>query len=150
MPAVVGLTQEAAETAVQQANLRRRQGQAQVQRDGPGGVVLSSSKLSGASLKRDSADRPRRVPRTGADQDHELRRQAGGRRPEQALTKAGFEVVIKTEHSDKIAKDLVISQDPKSGRGMKGDHDHPDPSLGPVLVTVPNVTPDGRQSRGEA
>ena len=49
-------------------------------------------------------------------------------------------MVIKTEHSDKIAKDQVISQDPQSGQGMKGDKVTVTRSLGPVLVTVPNVS----------
>jgi serine/threonine-protein kinase len=59
---------------------------------------------------------------------------------EQALTKAGFRVAITTEHSDEIAKDRVVSQDPKSGKGMKGDEITLTKSLGPVLVTVPNVS----------
>jgi serine/threonine-protein kinase len=56
-----------------------------------------------------------------------------------ALKKLGFTVVEKSDHSDKVAADLVLSQSPDSGSGAKGDTVTVTRSLGPVLVTVPNV-----------
>ena len=56
-----------------------------------------------------------------------------------ALTKAGFKVKIITENSDSIAKGMVISQSPDKGTGVKGDTVTLKESLGPVMVTIPNV-----------
>ena len=49
-------------------------------------------------------------------------------------------MVEKTANSDKIAKDLVIKQDPKSGSGDEGHTITLTRSLGPVMVTVPTVS----------
>ncbi len=139
MPAVVGLTQEAAESAVQEASLRVGKVKPKYSETVRVGVVLSSSQLSGASLKRDT---PVDLVVSRGPAPIKIKNYVGkpAATAEQALTKAGFKVVIKTEHSDKIAKDLVVSQDPKSGKGMKGDEVTVTTSLGPVLVTVPNVS----------
>ena len=139
MPPVVGLTQEAAEAAVQKANLRVGKVKLKYSETVRVGVVLSSSELSGASLKRD-APIDLTVSRGPAPIKIKNFVDKPAATAEQALTKAGFKVVITTEHSDKIAKDRVISQDPKSGKGMKGDEVTLTKSLGPVLVTVPNVS----------
>ena len=139
MPAVVGLTQEAAESAVQEASLRVGKVKPKYSETVRVGVVLSSSQLSGASLKRDT---PVDLVVSRGPAPIKIKNYVGkpAATAEQALTKAGFKVVLKTEHSDKIAKDLVLSQDPQSGKGMKGDEVTVTKSLGPVLVTVPNVS----------
>ncbi len=56
-----------------------------------------------------------------------------------ALTKAGFKVKITTANSDTVAKGMVISQSPDKGTGVKGDTVTLKESLGPVMVTIPNV-----------
>ena len=56
-----------------------------------------------------------------------------------ALTKAGFKVKITTENSDTVNKGMVISQSPDKGTGVKGDTVTLKESLGPVMVTIPNV-----------
>ncbi|WP_091416750.1 Stk1 family PASTA domain-containing Ser/Thr kinase [Friedmanniella luteola] len=56
-----------------------------------------------------------------------------------ALEKAGFLVTVTTAHSDEVPVGRVISQSPGPGTGQKGDEVELARSLGPVLVTVPNV-----------
>ena len=56
-----------------------------------------------------------------------------------ALTSAGFQVVERSAYSRKVAKDLVLGQDPDSGRAARGTTITLTRSLGPLLVTVPNV-----------
>jgi serine/threonine-protein kinase len=56
-----------------------------------------------------------------------------------ALKKAGFGVHLSAEHSDTVAEGSVIRQSPASGSGHKGDDIDLVQSLGPVLVTVPDV-----------
>jgi serine/threonine-protein kinase len=56
-----------------------------------------------------------------------------------ALTTAGFKVKITTANSDTVAKGMVISQSPDKGTGVKGDTVTLKESLGPVMVTIPNV-----------
>ena len=146
MPAVVGLTQEAARiggAAGQSAVGKVKPKYSETVREG---VVLSSSKHAGASLKRDTpstwsspADRRRSRSRTTSNQPAAT--------AEEALTKAGFKVVIKTEHSDKIAKDRVISQDPRSGTGNEGRQGHRDHVAGPGAGDRAERQPDGRQGR---
>lgn len=58
---------------------------------------------------------------------------------EAALTEAGFAVKVTTEHSDSVKSGLVISQSPAKGNGKAGDRITLVKSLGPVMVTVPNV-----------
>ena len=56
-----------------------------------------------------------------------------------ALTEAGFKVKITTANSDTVTKGAVISQSPDKGTGVKGDSITVKESLGPVMVTIPNV-----------
>ena len=101
--------------------------------------MISASKPVGASLKPKSAidlfvsrgPKPIKITNYRGKSADEAK---------DALTKAGFQVVEKTANSDKIAKDLVIKQDPKSGRAMKGTTITLTRSLGPVMVTVPTVS----------
>lgn len=58
---------------------------------------------------------------------------------EKALEKAGFKVTIDSTFNDKIAKGLVISQDPRDGTKFKGDTISLSVSKGPDLVKVPDV-----------
>jgi beta-lactam-binding protein with PASTA domain len=56
-----------------------------------------------------------------------------------ALSNAGFRIVERSAYSTKVAKDLVLRQDPRSGHGSPGETVTLTRSLGTHLVTVPNV-----------
>ena len=138
MPVVVGLSRTAAEKAVQKANLAVgtvKQKYSDTVRDG---LVLGASEKAGASLKRDASvdlivsRGPKPIRITNFVNKPTASAKA-------ALTRDGFTVKITSRHSDKIAKDRVINQAPGSGLGKKGDTVTLTSSLGPVLVTVPNV-----------
>jgi eukaryotic-like serine/threonine-protein kinase len=55
------------------------------------------------------------------------------------LSNAGFRVVQRSAYSNKVAKDLVLRQNPRSGHGAPGDTVTLTRSLGQNLITVPNV-----------
>jgi serine/threonine-protein kinase len=57
-----------------------------------------------------------------------------------ALTDAGFKVVTTSDYSDTVKAGQVISQNPSSGTGHKGDTITLDVSKGPQLFKVPDVT----------
>jgi serine/threonine-protein kinase len=138
MPTVVGLSRPAAESAVQGANLSLGKVTEKYSETVRNGIVLSASKKPGSSLKRDTTvdlviskgPAPIRI------RNYVGQRSSGA---ERALRSNGFTVVTKTAHTDKVAKDMVMKQDPASGRGSKGDTITLTESLGPVLVRVPNV-----------
>lgn len=56
-----------------------------------------------------------------------------------ALEKLGFTVKVSEKHHDSVDKGAVISQDPAKGTLHRGDTVSLVESLGPVMVTVPNV-----------
>lgn len=60
-------------------------------------------------------------------------------RAEAELTERGFEVSVTEENSDTVPKGRVISQDPDSGKGFKGDEISLVVSKGPVMVEVPRL-----------
>ncbi|WP_130873621.1 Stk1 family PASTA domain-containing Ser/Thr kinase [[Pseudopropionibacterium] massiliense] len=55
------------------------------------------------------------------------------------LKKQGFAVEVSEEHSDTVPAGQVISQDPADGTGHRGDTVKLVKSLGPEMVTVPDV-----------
>jgi beta-lactam-binding protein with PASTA domain len=57
----------------------------------------------------------------------------------QILQQAGFRVTTRTAASDKVARDLVISQKPGGGNAPRGSTVELTVSTGPPLVTVPDV-----------
>jgi eukaryotic-like serine/threonine-protein kinase len=138
MPIVVGLSRPAAESAVQEANLTVGKVTEKYSETVRTGIVLSASKKPGTSLKRDAivdlvisrGPAPIRIR-------NYVGQWASG--AERALRRSEFTVVIKTAHTDEVAKGLVMKQDPASGQGRKGDTITLTKSLGPVLVRVPNV-----------
>jgi serine/threonine-protein kinase len=138
MPTVVGLSRSAAESAVQRANLALGKVTEKHSETVQSGIVLSASKKPGTSLKRDAVvdlvisngPAPIRI------EDYVGRRASVA---EKSLRKRGFAVVIRTAHSDEVARGLVLDQDPASGVGRKGDTITLTKSLGPVLIRVPNV-----------
>ena len=136
MPKVVGLTQEAAEN-------RDAEGQSASASQAQYSETVAWASCSLVRARRGQPQTGRPVDLTVSRGPKPIKITNYGGKPaataKKALTKAGFKVEITTEHSDKIAKELVINQDPKSGTGMKGDTITLTGSLGPVMVTVPNV-----------
>nr|WP_294690919.1 Stk1 family PASTA domain-containing Ser/Thr kinase [uncultured Friedmanniella sp.] len=138
VPTVVGLTRAAATAAVVNARLEVGRVTEAWSSSAPIGTVLAADPSAGVSVKPGAAveltvskgPKPIPVPDwTGKDADKAVA----------ALKKAGFTVEVTTENSDKVAKDRVLAQSPDSGSGQKGDTIRLTRSLGPVLVTVPNV-----------
>ena len=139
MPTVVGLSRDAAETAVQRANLSLDEVSERFSDTVRNGIVISASRKPGAPLKRDApidlvvSKGPAPIP----VKNYVGRKFASAAA---ALRKAGFTVVAERKHSDAVAKGLVLAQDPKSGQGQRGDTVTLTESLGPVMVQVPNVS----------
>ena len=64
---------------------------------------------------------------------------AGAEAARSALEAAGFEVTSSQAHHGSVPRGSVISQDPASGTLFRGDEVHLVTSLGPEMVTVPDV-----------
>jgi serine/threonine-protein kinase len=138
MPVVVGLSESAAETAIEKAKLAVGKVADGSSEHVPAGIVLSASEQPGARLKKGTpinlvvSTGPKPVPITdyqGTPYDAAVA----------ALSAAGFRIVERSAYSHKVAKDLVLTQDPRSGHGASGETITLTRSLGPKLVTVPNV-----------
>jgi serine/threonine protein kinase/beta-lactam-binding protein with PASTA domain len=138
MPIVVGLSQSAAEAAIEKAMLTVGKVADGYSDQFAAGTVLSASEQPGARLKKRTAINlvvcagPEPISITdyqGTPYDA----------ASAALTSAGFRVVERSDYSRKVAKDLVLRQDPHSGRAATGATITLTRSLGPLLVTVPNV-----------
>jgi eukaryotic-like serine/threonine-protein kinase len=138
MPVVVGLSRAAAEAAIEKAKLTVGKVADGYSDQVAAGTVLSASEQPGARLKKRTAINlvvcvgPEPIAITdyqGTPYDA----------ASAALTSAGFRVVEQSAYSHKVAKDLVLRQDPQSGRAPRGATITLTRSLGPLLVTVPNV-----------
>ena len=138
MPVVVGLSESAAETAIEKAKLAVGKVADGSSEHVPAGIVLSASEQPGARLKKGTpinlvvSTGPKPVPITdyqGTPYDAAVA----------ALSAAGFRIVERSAYSHKVAKDLVLTQDPRSGHGASGETITLTRSLGPKLVTIPNV-----------
>jgi serine/threonine-protein kinase len=138
MPKVVGLSRTAAEAALTRSHLATGSVDRRYSETVAKDIVLDASVDTGKPLKRDtridlvvSAGR-RPIPVT--DFTGKAADEAAA-----ALKKAGFTVQVSTEHSDTVPQGSVIRQSPKSGTGHKDDEINLVQSLGPELVTVPQV-----------
>jgi eukaryotic-like serine/threonine-protein kinase len=138
MPAVVGLSQSAAEAAIEKAKLTVGKVADGYSDQVAVGTVISASQQPGVRLKKRTAINivvcagPKPIPITdyrGTPYDAAAA----------ALTSAGFRVVEKSSYSHKVAKDFVLRQDPRSGGAAPGATITLTRSLGPQLVQVPNV-----------
>ena len=105
----------------------------------PEGIVVKADPPRGTELRRDAAvtltvskgKEPLDIPDfTGRSAE----------RAESRLTELGFEVSTTEEHDDSVEEGKVVSQDPSSGTGYRGDEIELVVSLGPVMVEVPDVT----------
>jgi beta-lactam-binding protein with PASTA domain/serine/threonine protein kinase len=138
MPEVVGLSRSAAVAAIEKAKLTVGKIADGYSEQAAAGTVLSASERPGARLKKGTAidlvvsSGPKPIVITnyqGTPYDAAAA----------ALTSAGFRVVERTAYSNKVAKDLVLRQDPPTGRGAAGETITLTRSLGSLQVTVPNV-----------
>ena len=138
MPVVVGLSRSAAEAAIEKAKLAVGKVADGYSDQAAPGTVLSASERSGARLKKGTAvdlvvssgPKPLVITNyTGTPYDAAAA----------ALSSAGFRVVERSAYSKKVAKDLVLRQNPAKGRGAKGETITLTRSLGSLQVTVPNV-----------
>ncbi|HMI32524.1 MAG TPA: Stk1 family PASTA domain-containing Ser/Thr kinase [Propionibacteriaceae bacterium] len=138
MPAVVGLSESAAQAAIEKAKLTVGKVADGYSDQVAVGTVISASQQPGVRLKKRTAINivvcagPKPIPITdyrGTPYDAAAA----------ALTSAGFRVVEKSSYSHKVAKDLVLRQDPRSGGAAPGTTITLTRSLGPQLVQVPNV-----------
>ena len=138
MPVVVGLTRAAAEGAIEKAKLSVGKVVDGFSEKVAAGTVLRASESPGARLKKGTridlvvSVGPKPLVITnyqGTPYDSALA----------ALSAAGFRVVERSAYSKKVAKDLVLRQDPRSGRGEPGDTITLTRSLGAKVATVPDV-----------
>jgi eukaryotic-like serine/threonine-protein kinase len=138
MPAVVGLTQPAAQQVLLQARLALGRVKSAASQTVAKGIVLQASQSNGVRLKRQtpvdltvsSGPPPIKIV------NYEKKPAAAARA---ALRKAGFTVVVETANSATVPAGQVISQTPNRGTGTSNDTITLTRSLGPVMVTVPNV-----------
>jgi serine/threonine protein kinase/beta-lactam-binding protein with PASTA domain len=138
MPAVTGLTEEVARAALSEAQLSVGTVTGRYSEKAPTGSVIEASQRAGEKLKKATAvdlvlsrgPKPIRIidwsGKSAAD-------------AEKALKKAGFEVKVRSRHSDSVASGKVISQSPDEGTGYADDKIALSRSLGPVMVRVPMV-----------
>ncbi|MFD0867211.1 PASTA domain-containing protein, partial [Tessaracoccus lubricantis] len=138
MPTVAGLSLDEATTALTDGRLAVGKVTEAFSETVAAGVVLSASQEEGTQLKPGTpvdlsvskGREPIRVP------DH-----VGGRADKAAkeLKELGFEVKVEEENSADMEAGRVIRQDPRDGTAHRGDTVTIVRSLGPVLVTVPDV-----------
>jgi serine/threonine-protein kinase len=138
MPVVVGLSRSAAVAAIKEAKLAVGKVADGYSEQVAAGTVLSASKQPGASLKKGTtinlvvSTGPKPILITNYEGTPYDAAAA-------ALTSAGLRVVERSASSNKVAKDLVLRQDPKSGHAANGETVTLTRSLGSLQVTVPNV-----------
>ncbi|MHA7860855.1 Stk1 family PASTA domain-containing Ser/Thr kinase [Tessaracoccus sp. Y36] len=138
MPAVVGIPLEAASQALTAGRLAVGTVTEQFSETVAEGIVLTASQEEGAQLKPDTpvdlsvskGREPIRIPdHVGGSADKAVKE----------LEKLGFTVAIEEENSADVGAGRVIRQDPRDGSGHRGDTVTLVKSLGPVMVTVPDV-----------
>jgi serine/threonine protein kinase/beta-lactam-binding protein with PASTA domain len=139
VPTVVGLSQESAAAALGAARLGVGEVTKGYSETAAKGIVLRASKAAGTLLKVESeVDLVVSAgPKPIAVKDF---RGKDGAKAIAALKKLGFTVEAKTEYSAEVDRGDVIAQQPHSGTGRKGDPITVTSSLGPPMVTVPNVS----------
>ncbi|GAB3762061.1 Stk1 family PASTA domain-containing Ser/Thr kinase [Microlunatus parietis] len=138
MPKIIGLSEEKARMALIEANLAIGEVAGRWDEKADVGIVLEASEKKGAALKKQTpidlvvskGPKPIKIENFTGD---------SAKKAERELSDDGFKVKIVSEHSDTVAEGLVIKQSPDSGSGHKGDSITLTKSLGPILVTVPNV-----------
>jgi serine/threonine-protein kinase len=142
MPQLVGLTQTAAEAALTRGHLQLGRLKSDYSETVASGLVMKASQAVGTPLKKQTVvyltmsagPRPIKV-------DNFENRSARG--AVARLKQAGFSVKVSRAHSASVPAGKVISQSPKGGTGHAGDTITLKRSIGPVMVTVPDVKGKG-------
>ena len=138
MPVVGGLSRTDAIAALKRARLEVGKVTEEYSRSVLDGTVLHASERAGTLLRKGTdvdlvvsrGPQPLSVVNyEGTDADTAIR----------DLKRLGFAVAVSTERSETVARGLVIRQSPRGGTGIRGDTINITRSLGPNLVTVPNV-----------
>jgi beta-lactam-binding protein with PASTA domain/serine/threonine protein kinase len=138
MPVVGGLSRTDAVAALKQARLDVGKIAEEYSRSVLDGTVLRASERAGTLLRKGTdvdlvvsrGPQPLTVVNyEGTGADTAIRE----------LKQLGFAVAVSTERSETVARGLVIRQSPRGGTGIRGDTINITRSLGPNLVTVPNV-----------
>jgi eukaryotic-like serine/threonine-protein kinase len=138
MPVVGGLSRTDAVAALKRARLDVGKITEEYSRSVLDGTVLRASERAGTLLRKGTdvdlvvsrGPQPLTIVNyEGTDADPAIRE----------LKRLGFAVAVSTERSETVARGLVIRQSPRGGTGIRGDTINITRSLGPNLVTVPNV-----------
>ncbi len=139
VPKLAGRTVDEAESVLGESNLGVGAVRQVWHEKVPDGLVISSDPGRGTELRRDTTVTltVSKGPEPIEIQDFTGKR-AG--KAERVLSEAGFEVTLTEENDDKVKEGKVISQDPASGTGHRGDEISLVVSQGPVMVSVPSVT----------
>jgi len=138
MPDVVGQKLSQARSAIESAHLVVGQVKEDWSESVETDMIISASASAGALLPPgsniDLVVSKGRQPLAIKDYTNKDADQAS-----KELKDQGFKVEVAEAHSDTVAAGLVISQDPASGTGHRGDTVKLVKSLGPEMVTVPDV-----------
>jgi eukaryotic-like serine/threonine-protein kinase len=138
MPVVGGLSRTDAIAALKRARLDVGKITEEYSRSVLDGTVLRASERAGTLLRKGTdvdlvvsrGPQPLTIVNyEGSDADTAIGE----------LRQLGFAVAVSTERSETVARGLVIRQSPRGGSGIRGDTINITRSLGPNLVTVPNV-----------
>ncbi len=139
VPRLAGLTLQAARAELETNNLRAGKVTEEYHEKAEKGVVTGASAAVGARVKRDTAvdlvlslgPKPITIPNfTGRSSEA----------AQAEFTKLGFKVAIAgRENHSTVPAGGVISQNPNSGTGKKGDTITIVISKGPIMVQVPSV-----------
>jgi serine/threonine-protein kinase len=138
MPVVGGLSRTDAIATLKRAHLDVGKITEEYSRSVLDGTVLRASERAGTLLRKGTkvdlvvsrGPQPLTIVNyEGTDADTAIRE----------LKQNGFAVAVSTERSQTVARGLVIRQSPRGGTGIRGDTINITRSLGPNLVTVPNV-----------
>ncbi|MEE1651312.1 Stk1 family PASTA domain-containing Ser/Thr kinase [Brachybacterium sp. J144] len=137
VPALTGLSLEEARSTVEAASLELVEDERQYSETVPEGEVISQSQEAEALPAGGEVHvvvSQGRMPITIPDQTGR-----GGDAARSTLQDAGFDVSVSSAHHSSVPAGAVISQSPASGTGYRGDTISIVTSLGPEMVTVPDV-----------
>lgn len=138
MPRVIGLSQDDAAKVLAEANLAVGTVNEDWHEELAPGLVTQASADPDELLRRDT-----RIDLTLSKGPRPIRiANQAGRPADQAqstLENAGFRVVVKTAHSPTVPAGQVISQNPASGTGNRGNTITLVRSVGPAMIKVPEV-----------
>lgn len=137
VPALEGTGVEDARTQVEALGLQLVEDDPEYSETVPQGVVISQSAEADALPEGGEVHvvvSQGRQPLTVPDQTG-----APAASARSTLEAAGFRVTVEEAHSPTVPKGSVISQSPSSGSLYRGDSVHIVTSLGPEMVTVPDV-----------